>query len=183
MKTFENQKKVWLWAVLDCACRVWLCKKFACTESVLAKFWIYKNKFSDSAQSPFSQISKQKLIFHQNHCSLFITELGLRSSVFWANRSFFAQKWANEWFAQKNERFTHSLIFGERPERFAHNCSFPLSDLSESLMVAHFWWATWAIRSHCSFLVSDLSDSLTSLTKKEEMSDSLILSKKILKNP
>ena len=27
---------------------------------------------------------------------------------------------ANERFAQKNERFAHSLIFGERPERFAH---------------------------------------------------------------
>ena len=45
----------------------------------------------------------------------------------------------NEQFAQKNERFTHALIFGERPERFTHNRSFPLSDLSESLMVAHFW--------------------------------------------
>ena len=31
------------------------------------------------------------------------------------------------------------------------NRSLPLSDLSESLMVAHFWWATWAIRSHRSF--------------------------------
>ena len=27
-------------------------------------------------------------------------------------------------------------------------------------MVAHFWWATWAICSHCSFLVSNLSKSL-----------------------
>ena len=42
--------------------------------------------------------------------------------------------------------FTHSLIFGERPERFAQDRSFPLSDVSESLMVAHFWWASWAIR-------------------------------------
>ena len=64
---------------------------------------------------------------------------------FWANRSFFAQKWTNERYAQKNERFTHSLIFGERPEQFAHDCSFPLSDVSESLMVAHFWWATWVV--------------------------------------
>ena len=45
----------------------------------------------------------------------------------------------NERFAQKNERFTHSLIFGEQPERFAHDRSFPLSDLSELLMVPHFW--------------------------------------------
>ena len=67
-----------------------------------------------------------------------------------------------------------SLIFGEQPERFAHDRSFPLSNLSESLMVAHFWWATWAICSHRSFLVSDLSDLLTSLIKKEGMSNSLI---------
>ena len=42
-------------------------------------------------------------------------------------------------FCEKNERFAHLLIFGERPEGFAHNRSFPLSDLSESVMVAHFW--------------------------------------------
>ena len=49
-------------------------------------------------------------------------------------------------FLSKNERMSDSLkkmsdslIFGERPERFAHDRSFPLSDLSESLMVAHFW--------------------------------------------
>ena len=94
--------------------------------------------------------------------------LGIRSFDFRANRSFFLSK--NEPFAQKNERFTHSLIFGERPERFVHDRSFPLSDLSESLMVANFWWATWAIRSHRSFDLSKMSDSLTSLTKKEEMS-------------
>ena len=65
--------------------------------------------------------------------------LGIRSSVFQANRSFFAQKWANERFAQKHEQFTHSLIFGERPERFAHD------------------------RPHGSFLVSNLCDSLISV--------------------
>ena len=67
------------------------------------------------------------------------TGLGIRSSVFRANRSFFAKKLANERFALKNERFPHSLIFGERLERFAHGCSFLVSDLSESLMVTHFW--------------------------------------------
>ena len=49
------------------------------------------------------------------------------------NRSFFAKKWANERFAQKKERFAHLLIFGERPEQFAHGRSFMLSDLSDSL--------------------------------------------------
>ena len=52
--------------------------------------------------------------------------------------------------------------------------SFLVSDLSDLLMVAHFWWATWAICSHCSILVSDLSDLLTSFIKKEGMSESLI---------
>ena len=74
---------------------------------------------------------------------------------------FLPKNWANERFAQKKERFTHLLIFGEQPERFAHDYSFPLSNLSESLMVAHFWWAIerfahiahllwakWAIHSH-----------------------------------
>ena len=52
-----------------------------------------------------------------------IPGLGIRSSDFRANRSFFAQKGANERFAPKNERFapknerfTHLLIFGELPE-------------------------------------------------------------------
>ena len=52
-----------------------------------------------------------------------------------------------EQFAQINKPFAHSLIFGERPERIAHGRSF---------------------------FVNDLSDSLTSLIKKEEMSESLI---------
>ena len=86
----------------------------------------------------------------------------------------FAKKWANKRFDQKHEQFAHSLIFGERPERFAHGCSFLVSNLSESLMTAHFWWATWAIGSHPSFLVMDLSDSLTLLTKNEGMSKLLI---------
>ena len=93
--------------------------------------------------------------------------LGICSYDFRANRSFFAQKWANEWFTQKNERFTHSLIFGEWPERFAHDRTFPLSDVSKMLIVAHFWWATWANCSFRSFLVSDLSDLLTSLRGNE----------------
>ena len=118
--------------------------------------------------------SKPLDIFYSVKKKIFKPGLGICSSVFWATHSFFAKKWANEWFAQKNEQFAHSLIFGEWPERFAHGRSFLVSNLSESLMVAHFWWATWAIRSHRSFLVSDLSDSLTWLTKKEGMSESLI---------
>ena len=44
------------------------------------------------------------------------------------------------------ERSAHSLISSERPERITHGGSFVLSDLSNSLTVAHFLWATWAIR-------------------------------------
>ena len=39
-------------------------------------------------------------------------------------------------------------------------CSFPLSDLRESLTVAHLSWATWAIHSRRSFPLSNLSVSL-----------------------
>ena len=65
--------------------------------------------------------------------SQWLSGLGIRSSVFWANCSFFAKK-MNEWATWGNR--SCSLIFSERPERFAH--------------IAHFWWATRAIRSHCS---------------------------------
>ena len=41
------------------------------------------------------------------------------------------------------------------------HCSFPLSDLSELLMVAHFLWAPWSIRSRSLIFLSDLSESLT----------------------
>ena len=78
-------------------------------------------------------------------------------------------------FLPKNEQMSDLLKkwaicsfahFGEQPERFAHDRSFPLSDLSKSVLVTHFWWATWAIPSHRSFLVSNPSDLLTLLTKK-----------------
>ena len=65
--------------------------------------------------------------------------LGIRSFDFQENRSFFVQKRANGRFAPKNEQFIYLLIFGERPERFPHDRSFPLSDLSKSLMAAYFW--------------------------------------------
>ena len=50
--------------------------------------------------------------------------LGIRSFDFRANRSFFVKKLANEQFTQKNERFTHWLIFGEQNEQFAHIAHF-----------------------------------------------------------
>ena len=67
-------------------------------------------------------------------------------------------KWA---ICSKNDRFTHLIIL-----------------VSNSLMVSHFWWSTWAIRSHHSFLVSNLSDLLTLLIKKEGMSKLHVFLKK-----
>ena len=77
-------------------------------------------------------------IFVHNKIRQFSAGLGIRSSVFQANCSFLPK---NERMSDslKNERFAHLLIFGERPERFTHDCSFLMSNLSKSLMVAHFW--------------------------------------------
>ena len=86
----------------------------------------------------------------------------------------------NEWFAQKSKWFAHSLIFGEQPEWFTHCHSFLVRNLSESLIVAHFWRGTRAIRLHGSILVRDLSYLLTSLIKKEGISE-LLVSKKTYK--
>ena len=36
------------------------------------------------------------------------------------------------------------LISSERPEQIAHDCSFPLNDLSNLLTVTHLSWAKWA---------------------------------------
>ena len=73
---------------------------------------------------------------------------------FWANLSFFFSKRANEQFTQINERIGHLswatwansrlLFWHKRPDRFAHICSFVLSDVSKSLIVAHLIWAIWA---------------------------------------
>ena len=79
----------------------------------------------------------------------------------WANRSFFKkiykklfknlQKydliqifWENHCFLLANERM--SDLLKKRAIR-----SLLVSDLSHLLMVAHFWWATWAICSHHSW--------------------------------
>ena len=105
----------------------------------------------------------------------------------WANPGLEFTHWFSEritCFWRKNEQMSDllqkkaicswSLIFCEQPERFAHGCSFLVSNLSKLLIVAHFWWATWVFCSHRSFLMRDLSLSLTSLIKKEGISKSLI---------
>ena len=64
----------------------------------------------------------------------------------------FCKKWANPSFDTKN--VSNSLIFCERPEQFAHNCSFLVSNLSELLTGFYFWWATWVICSLTGTLLS-----------------------------
>ena len=92
-------------------------------------------------------------------------------------------KKVSEWVIRsKSEQFAHLLIFGERPERFALDRSFLLSELSESLTVAHLSWMTWAIRSLCSEGMSEsfpLKKNLFKKCKKRTkntifLSDSLI---------
>ena len=81
----------------------------------------------------------------------------------------------SEWialFLWKNERMRdsfkkraiHSFLVSDLS--IDNGRTFLVSNLSKSLMVAHFYWATWAICSHRSLLVSDLSNLLTSLIKK-----------------
>ena len=77
----------------------------------------------------------------------------------WGFAHMFSERIAHFWWAIW-AICSRSLISSER---FAHDHSFPLSDVIESLMFTHFWWATCAICSHRSFLVSNLSDLLTSL--------------------
>ena len=52
-------------------------------------------------------------------------------------------------------------------------CSFLVNNLSKSLMVAHFWWATWVICSHHSFLaglgICSFAHSLRLLKSNERL--------------
>ena len=110
------------------------------------RFWIFQ-KYCTVYNSTIKKSATLCLIAYRHSRMLATVQsgLGIRSSVFLANRSFFALKCA----ICSKKRAIHSF--------------------------AHFWWATWAICSHRSFLVSDLSNSLTSLTKNEGMSKLLIL--------
>ena len=48
----------------------------------------------------------------------------------------------------KNERIAHFLLFGERCERFGHDRSFPLGDVSESVRSLTKNEQPWVICSH-----------------------------------
>ena len=80
----------------------------------------------------------------------------------------------SEWAIRSKKRVIHSFAHFWWATWAIRSRSLISSEQCERTTHAHFWGATWALRSHRSFLVSDLSNSLTSLAKKEEMSDSLI---------
>ena len=84
--------------------------------------------------------------------------LGIRSFDFQANCLFFCQK-MSEWAIHSKKWAIHSFAhFWWAKWAIRSHRSFPLRDLSESLMVAHIWWAKWAIRSHRSQLLFNMSD-------------------------
>ena len=81
------------------------------------------------------------------------SRLGIHSSVFWANRTFFCEKnelmsdllkkraicsFAHFWWATWTI-CSQSLISSERPEQIAHGCLFLLSDLSDLLISLIFY--------------------------------------------
>ena len=100
-------------------------------------------------------------------CSKTLTQTGLRGCIYSTVQYYqqnkqrvpIAQKLWHKVGALQCWEFAHR--FTERITCFLRKNEQIMSDLSESLLVTHFWWATWAIRSHCSLLVSDLSESLT----------------------
>ena len=71
---------------------------------------------------------------------------------FWANCSFFVSKKINERLLKKP---SNSLICPEQPQQIAHISSYVMSDLSDSLTVAHLSWPTWvnATFAHLSWAI------------------------------
>ena len=91
----------------------------------------------------------------RSHCSLKKRE--------WANRYFFFFflefqsnfferiahfLWAKGRMSDLLIKASDLLNHHERPEQIPHSCSFSMSDLSDSLTVAHLSCAIWANRSH-----------------------------------
>ena len=69
-----------------------------------------------------------------------MSKTGLQDRSLFKNKMFIQGSEGWEFAHLISERIAHrswSLICLERPERFAHGRSFPLSDLSDSLTVAH----------------------------------------------
>ena len=63
--------------------------------------------------------------FFWGSARLLIIRVGNSLIVFLRESLVFCSKnWANEQFAKIKERFTHALIFGERPEQIAHIAHF-----------------------------------------------------------
>ena len=113
---------------------------------VTPKIWQSFQRFSPSHRSFLGGVVTSKIIhivvtFYSK--SSLSAGLGIRSLVFWVNRLFFAKKWVNNERMSKRATWANhaqSLICHEWPERFPHSRSFVMSDLSESLPVAHLIW-------------------------------------------
>ena len=94
------------------------------------------------------------------NCS-FLKKLKLQYYTnFFSKSLVFVSERGNEWFARRNELFTHLLIYLEWPEQIAHSCSFVMSDLSKLLMVTLLSGVTWAICSQ-SLICPEWSDQIT----------------------
>ena len=133
-------------------------------------FWYEQpEQFAHSHSFVLSDMSKSLTVAHLIW-AIWVNEQMSRAgnSLIWfpSESLVFVQKWANEQFSQKNEWFTHSLMFGEQNEWFA----ILLISSEGPEQITH----------GRSFLVSEMSNSLTSLIwfeqneqfthKKEEMS-------------
>ena len=151
--------------------------------TILLQKWkrIWVNGFDESGLSKVgSSVLPNRYLSNVRECVMrflnfkfsiqeIVSGLEIRSLVFWANCVFFAKKWANERFVKKSSDSLYCsflvsdqsglLIFGERPEQFAHSAhlswaerdahgrSVVMSDLSDSLTVAHLYGVTCAICS------------------------------------
>ena len=77
------------------------------------------------------------------------------------SQNFLSESLLRSFFVSEMSDSLTMLISSERLERIAQDRSFPLSNLSDSLTVAHLSWAIWANRSQ----------SLIWFERNEQMSD------------
>ena len=103
-----------------------------------------------------------KIIIWKTGWKVYFSLVDQQSLTWWCNDINISLNWGL--FHLKSKRYNAKTTFS------ILNIGYKVLCFSESLMVAHFWWATRAIHS---FLVSDLSNFLTSLIKEEGMSELL----------
>ena len=123
-------------------------------------------RFAQIAQDKWVTVSESLRSLRGNErMSNLLKKIWLRKSKILFFVCFIYDLKKNYWKISELLIFAHFLFFGEQYEWFAHDCSFPLSDVSESLrlltknerceqitQVAH---QKWAIHSHRSEEMSD----------------------------